>query len=400
MSLLSQRRPVHRNQRQPRNAVPRRRPGLVLVIVCAGVVLASLDLFIVNVALPADRPRPAASRAWATLSWVLNGYAIVYAALLVFFGRLADRHRRRPASCSAWPSSPRRRRPARAAASVPHADRLPAGAGGRRGPADARPRSAWCSPPTRPSAAAARCGPGPRSAAWPRRSGPVVGGLLVAASWRWVFLVNVPIGVAALVVGWRRLPDVPGHPVPRPDALGAVLVTAGVGALTFGLVAGRRLGLGARPAPSASLAAAVVLLGLVRRCTACASNPLIEPGAVPGRAPSPAPRWRCCCSRPRSARCCCRSCCGSRTSGAGRRCETGLAIAPGPLMVPVFSFLVAGRLIRRFGPAVVIGARPRRLRRRRGLVGARGPAAARLRRTGAAAGCCSPASASGSPCRR
>ena len=53
--------------------------------------------------------------------------------------------------------------------------------------------------------------------------GPVVGGLLVAASWRWVFLVNVPIGLAALVVGWRRLPEVPGHPVPRPDALGALL---------------------------------------------------------------------------------------------------------------------------------------------------------------------------------
>ena len=48
--------------------------------------------------------------------------------------------------------------------------------------------------------------------------GPVVGGLLVAASWRWVFLVNVPIGLLALVVGWRRLPRVPGHPVPAPDA--------------------------------------------------------------------------------------------------------------------------------------------------------------------------------------
>ena len=44
--------------------------------------------------------------------------------------------------------------------------------------------------------------------------GPVVGGLLVTASWRWVFLVNVPIGVVALVVGWRKLPDVPGHPGP------------------------------------------------------------------------------------------------------------------------------------------------------------------------------------------
>src|ERR1035441_10324542 len=48
--------------------------------------------------------------------------------------------------------------------------------------------------------------------------GPVVGGLLVTASWRWVFLVNVPIGLAALVFGWLRLPEVPGHRGPRPDA--------------------------------------------------------------------------------------------------------------------------------------------------------------------------------------
>ena len=44
--------------------------------------------------------------------------------------------------------------------------------------------------------------------------GPVVGGLLVAASWRWVFLVNVPIGLAALFVGWRRLPRSPRPPGP------------------------------------------------------------------------------------------------------------------------------------------------------------------------------------------
>ena len=59
--------------------------------------------------------------------------------------------------------------------------------------------------------------------------GPVVGGLLVAISWRWVFLVNVPIGIAALVVGWRRLPAVPGHLIELPDPAGVVLATAGVG---------------------------------------------------------------------------------------------------------------------------------------------------------------------------
>src|ERR1700730_2121972 len=68
-------------------------PSQVLAIVCAGVVLASLDLFIVNVALPAIA-RDFRGASLSQLSWVLNGYAIVYASLLVLFGRFADRYRR------------------------------------------------------------------------------------------------------------------------------------------------------------------------------------------------------------------------------------------------------------------------------------------------------------------
>src|SRR5215472_13511271 len=68
-------------------------PNVVLAIVCVGIVLANLDLFIVNVALPnIGRDFPGSSL--EGMSWILNGYAIVYAALLVFFGRLAERYRR------------------------------------------------------------------------------------------------------------------------------------------------------------------------------------------------------------------------------------------------------------------------------------------------------------------
>src|SRR2546421_6002827 len=70
-------------------------PRCVLVIVCAGVVLASLDLFIVNVALPQiARDLQVRGNGIADLSWVLNAYAIVYAAFLVLFGRLAERYPR------------------------------------------------------------------------------------------------------------------------------------------------------------------------------------------------------------------------------------------------------------------------------------------------------------------
>ena len=96
-------------------------PQLVFgcVIVSAGVVLASLDLFIVNVALPQmARDFELRGDDVADLSWVLNAYAIVYASLLVLFGRgggaLPARARR---SCSASPSSsPRRPRAERRAA--------------------------------------------------------------------------------------------------------------------------------------------------------------------------------------------------------------------------------------------------------------------------------------------
>ena len=78
-------------------------PLLVLVIVCAGVVLASLDLFIVNVALPQmGRDFHLHGGSVADLSWVLNGYAIVYAALLVLFGRLAERYRRERGFLLGW----------------------------------------------------------------------------------------------------------------------------------------------------------------------------------------------------------------------------------------------------------------------------------------------------------
>ena len=51
--------------------------------------------------------------------------------------------------------------------------------------------------------------------------GPPIGGLLVEASWRWIFLVNIPVGIAALVVGLRVLPESRDESeTRRPDVLG------------------------------------------------------------------------------------------------------------------------------------------------------------------------------------
>lgn len=64
--------------------------NLVLAIASIGVFMTVLDLFIVNVAFP-DIQRDFDGSTLSKLSWILNGYAIVYAALLVPAGRLADR---------------------------------------------------------------------------------------------------------------------------------------------------------------------------------------------------------------------------------------------------------------------------------------------------------------------
>src|SRR5581483_4033829 len=250
-------------------------PSLVLLIVCAGVILAGVDLFIVNVALPQiGRDFHLRGGALADLSWILNAYAIVYASLLVLFGPLAERFRRErafllgvalfvvaSAACAAATSLPvligfRVLQAAVAALLTPTSLGL---------------ILASFPPERRSGAVRTWTAVGGFAAAL----GPAVGGVLVEASWRWVFLVNVPIGLAALVAGWRLLPEVPGHPVRRPDALSALLITGGVAALTLGLVQGGSWGWGGARTIGV-LALAVVGLGLFAVHTARHANPLID----------------------------------------------------------------------------------------------------------------------------
>ena len=96
--------------------------------------------------------------------------------------------------------------------------------------------------------------------------GPVIGGVLVTVNWRWIFLVNVPIGLVAMLVGWWKLPEVPGHEAPRPHPFDALLVTGGIGALTFAIVKVNDWGWRS-PGIGISFIAAIVLLAwFVWRC--------------------------------------------------------------------------------------------------------------------------------------
>ena len=200
-------------------------------------------------------------------------YTIVYAAFLVLFGRLAERYRRERAFLLGVAVF--------VAASAAWAREQPSDAGGipraaGRGRALLTPTSlglilATFPPERRYGAVRTWTAVGGIAAA----IGPVVGGLLVAASWRWVFYVNVPVGVLALIVGWRRLPRVPGQPVPFPDLLGALLITGGVAALVLGLVNGGSWGWGDARTLTA-LGAGVVALALFAVHTATNRNPLID----------------------------------------------------------------------------------------------------------------------------
>jgi EmrB/QacA subfamily drug resistance transporter len=325
-------------------------PPLVLLVVCAGVVLASLDLFIVNLALPSIA-RDLRQSSLGSLSWVLNGYSIVYASLLVLLGRLAERRQRdlafllgvlaftaSSAACAAAPSlialiAFRVIQAAGAALLTPASLSL-----------------VLATTPTARRAGAVRAWTAVGGIAAGR--GPVIGGLLVTASWRWVFLVNVPIGLLALVAGWRRLPAVPGHQVPAPDPVAALFVTLGVGALSFGLVEANSWGWRSAGVVG-SLAASVLLLGAAVIHTLRHRNPLLDPGLFRVRAFSGS------------------SAVGllfSVASGAmllsvvlwmqdvwgWSALKAGLAFAPGPLLVPVIAFLVASRAIAKLGAGRVV----------------------------------------------
>ena len=168
------------------------KPNQVLAIVCVGMVLANLDLFIVNVALP-NIAQDFSGAGLEKLSWILNGYAIVYAALLVFFGRLAERYRRNASFLLGVAVFTAASAACAAATSVEMlvAFRVIQAAGAAlMTPTSLGLLLATFPPERRGGAVRTWTAVGGFAAAL----GPLVGGLLVTASWRWIFLVNVPIG--------------------------------------------------------------------------------------------------------------------------------------------------------------------------------------------------------------
>jgi EmrB/QacA subfamily drug resistance transporter len=214
-----------------------RSPWSAFAVLAIGVFLSVLDLFIVNIAFPAIQGSfPSASL--SSLSWILSAYAIVFAAVLVPAGKLGDivgRKRVFLAGLLVFLAG------SALAAAAPSVDFL---IGARVlqavGGAALIPTSLGLILPLFPAQKrptviglwAALAGVG-------AAAGPPLGGLLVEASWRWIFLINLPLGLFALVRTAQTIPEVRDDKGGRfPDVLGSLLLIVAVASLTLGLVKG------------------------------------------------------------------------------------------------------------------------------------------------------------------
>ena len=323
-----------------------RRVTAVVGVLSLAVFMSSLDLFIVNLAFPyISRQYPGTSL--SSLSWVLNAYTIVFAAVLVPAGRWADRVGRRrlfvlglagfslgSVLCALAPGVG-----ALIAARVVQA----AGAGAMV-PASLSLLLAAVPPAARPRAIGTWSALGALGAAL----GPVIGGALVQVDWRWVFWINVPVGVVAVWLAARVVPESRDETVSgRPDIIGAVLLAAAVGLVALALVKAPDWGWGsARFAGllAASVASGAAMVFRSRRH----HSPVLELELLRARTFSGAFA-------------------ASILYYAGfgafvlssvefltgvwhySAVEAGLAIAPGPLMVLPFARVVAPRLAARLG---------------------------------------------------
>ena len=332
------------------------RYAAVFAVVAAGIVVVNLDLFIVNVALPSIG-RSFHGTDLSSLSWVLNAYAIVFAALLVPAGRAADLIGRRAAFLTGMVVFALASAACAAAPDVwvlVGARVVQAAGGALLIPASLSLLLAAAPPERRTGAIRAWTSVGGAAAAL----GPVLGGALVAASWHWVFLVNVPVVAIALVFGVRVLaPDRTTAKAEeqavkeiRPDVLGAAVFTVAIGALALALVKADDWGwaspqvLGGFALAAALIAAfiyrsahhpaPVIELHLLRRpvfATATAANVVF--GVAFGAMLLLVTLW-----------------CQDVWGWSALR--TGLGVAPGPLLVP-FLAIAAGPIARRIGPGPV-----------------------------------------------
>ncbi|MDX3517494.1 MFS transporter [Streptomyces scabiei] len=239
----------------------RRHRLLVLAICCTSLLIVSLDNTVLNVALPSMQRDLDASL--AGLQWTIDAYTLVLAALLMLAGSTADRIGRRRVFmaglvvfavgsllCSLAPNLE----------SLVVFRMVQAVGGSMLNPVA---MSIITNTFTDPRERARAIGAWGAVVGISMAAGPIIGGLLVeSVGWRSIFWINLPVGLAALLLTWRFVPESRAPKARRPDPVGQLLVIALLGSLTYAII----------EAPTAPLAetlalgavALAALLGLLR----------------------------------------------------------------------------------------------------------------------------------------
>ncbi|WP_206279783.1 DHA2 family efflux MFS transporter permease subunit [Streptomyces luteoverticillatus] len=223
--------------------LPSSRRWLVLGICCSALLLVSLDNTILNVALPSLRKDLGASV--SGLQWTIDAYVVVLASLFMLAGSTADRFGRRrvfvtglalftagSALCSLAPGL-----------GWLIAFRAVQAVGGSM--LNPVAMSIITNAFTRPAERARAIGVWGGVVGISMAAGPIIGGTLVeSVGWRSIFWINVPVGLAALVMTLRYVPE---SRAPRPrrfDPAGQLLMIVLLASLTYGIIEGRAAGWG------------------------------------------------------------------------------------------------------------------------------------------------------------
>jgi len=253
----------------------RRRRLLVLVICSSSLFIVGLDSTIVNIALPSIGRDLRASV--AGLQWTVDGYALVLASLLMLSGATADRIGRRrvfqtglavftvgSALCSLAPGL-----------GWLVAFRMMQAIGGSM--LNPVAMSIITNTFTEKAERARAIGVWSATYGLSMSLGPVVGGFLVdSVGWRGTFYVNIPVGLAAIALTARFVPESRAPRPRRPDPVGQALIIVMLGSLTYAIIEGPALGWRS-PVIVALFAAAAAALGTFAAYEARRTDPVLDP---------------------------------------------------------------------------------------------------------------------------
>ncbi|MEH0624256.1 MFS transporter [Streptomyces stelliscabiei] len=239
----------------------RRHRLLVLAICCTSLLIVSLDNTVLNVALPSMQRDLDASL--AGLQWTIDAYTLVLAALLMLAGSTADRIGRKRVFmaglvvfavgsllCSLAPNLE----------SLVAFRMVQAVGGSMLNPVA---MSIITNTFTDPRERARAIGAWGAVVGISMAAGPIIGGLLVeSVGWRSIFWINLPVGLAALLLTGRFVPESRAPKARRPDPVGQLLVIALLGSLTYAIIEAPTAPLGETLA--LGMVALAALLGLLR----------------------------------------------------------------------------------------------------------------------------------------